>query len=85
MTVGELADRMPAAEFTEWLAFYGLEPWGTSVDDLRFGTLASVIAAPYGGKTKPDEWFVRTEVRPAGGWQEFMGAMGAFVKGPVGG
>lgn len=44
MTVGELLQRMTSREFSEWMAFYRLEPWGTAIDDWRFGMLAAMIA-----------------------------------------
>src|SRR5690606_3053338 len=44
MTVAELGQRMSSRELTEWMAFFSLEPWGTEVEDWRFGMLASVIA-----------------------------------------
>jgi len=31
-------------EFTEWLAYYELEPFGPYADDLRHGVLASLFA-----------------------------------------
>src|SRR5690606_3853501 len=44
MTVAELGQRMSSAELTEWMAFFGLEPWGTEVEDWRAAMVASVIA-----------------------------------------
>lgn len=44
MTVAELLSRVSSAELTEWMAFYRLEPWGSEVEDWRFGMVASVIA-----------------------------------------
>ncbi|MER3438632.1 MAG: hypothetical protein C4346_14170 [Chloroflexota bacterium] len=44
MTVGELLRRISSRELTEWMAFFTLEPWGTEVEDWRFGMVASVIA-----------------------------------------
>lgn len=35
---------MSSAEFTEWAAFYGLEPWGWEADNWRAGMIASVVA-----------------------------------------
>lgn len=42
-TIEEL-DEMPSSEFTEWCAFYQLEPWGTDREDWRAGMQASVVA-----------------------------------------
>ena len=48
---------LPASEVYGWLAYYNLEPWGSKVDDLRMGILASVSAAPYCNTTpKPDDF-----------------------------
>jgi hypothetical protein len=33
-----------SAEFTEWLAFYELEPFGDQVADMRHGTAAALLA-----------------------------------------
>jgi hypothetical protein len=35
---------MDAREFSEWQAFYMLEPWGSERSDLQAGIVASVIA-----------------------------------------
>lgn len=44
MTVRELLARIDSRELTEWAAYFGLEPWGTEVDDWRAGLVASTIA-----------------------------------------
>jgi hypothetical protein len=44
---------MSSAEFGEWKAFYSLEPFGDRIDDIRMGTLASVIANVNRGKDTP--------------------------------
>jgi hypothetical protein len=44
MTVRELLTRIDSRELTEWAAFFGLEPWGTEVEDWRAGMVASIIA-----------------------------------------
>lgn len=45
----------------EWMAFYSLEPFGSRRDDLRFGTLASIIHAMQRGKGShprgPEDFF----------------------------
>ncbi|WP_081064103.1 DUF4035 domain-containing protein [Burkholderia vietnamiensis] len=35
---------MSSAEFGYWKAFYSLEPFGDRIDDIRMGTVASVVA-----------------------------------------
>lgn len=42
-TVGELVDSMTSAEFTEWLAFFRLEPWGHDVEYHRAGQTAAMV------------------------------------------
>ncbi len=43
-TVGELLGRMTSFEFSYWLAFYGLQPWGDERADLRSGIVAATVA-----------------------------------------
>jgi hypothetical protein len=53
-------DSMDSAEFTEWMAMYALEPWGSNRDDMRALYLAGMSVAPYakGGKApKAREFF----------------------------
>lgn len=44
MTVRALLARIDSQELTEWAAYFGLEPWGTEVEDWRAGLIASTIA-----------------------------------------
>jgi len=44
MTVRELKSRLTYNEFTEWMAYYQLEPFGEFRSDLRNGALCSLIA-----------------------------------------
>lgn len=45
---------MSSAEFGEWKAYYSLEPFGDRIDDIRMGTVASVVANVNRGKdTQP--------------------------------
>jgi hypothetical protein len=41
-TVNELVDSMTSQEFTEWQAFFILEPWGHDVEYHRTGVVASM-------------------------------------------
>ncbi len=43
-TVDELQGRMTSAEFTDWLAFYAVEPWGEVRSDLQNATLLALLA-----------------------------------------
>lgn len=42
--MAELLSRISSHELAEWIAFYGMEPFGPHVDDLRFGISASMFA-----------------------------------------
>jgi len=44
MTVRELLERIDSRELTEWAVYFGLEPWGTEVEDWRAGLVAATIA-----------------------------------------
>jgi hypothetical protein len=50
MTVAELGRRMSSAEFTGWLEYAALEPFGPLREDLRAGQLASLVANIAGSK-----------------------------------
>lgn len=41
--VREAKARISYAEFTQWIAFYTLEPWGCEVEDHRAGTIAATV------------------------------------------
>lgn len=43
MTVGQLERTMGAQELDDWVAFYGVEPWGAYRDNLHAGIIASAI------------------------------------------
>ena len=44
MSVGEAQQRISSSEFVEWVAFYGLEPFGGLKEDWRSGLVCSVLA-----------------------------------------
>lgn len=44
MTVAELGSRMSSAEFTGWLAYAEMEPFGPRREDERAGVIAALIA-----------------------------------------
>lgn len=52
--MAELGQRVSAAELTEWMEFFRLEPFGPEVESWRAGMIASVVANVNRGKgTKP--------------------------------
>lgn len=68
-TVGELQERMSSAEFTCWIAFYGLEPFGYDVEMWRMGMLASTTANAAGPKKggkawNPDDFIPKKDTTP---------------------
>ncbi|WP_438396485.1 phage tail assembly protein T [Caballeronia sp. DA-9] len=44
MSVRRAQQEIDSAEFTDWLAFYDLEPWGSGIEDLRAGTGIALLA-----------------------------------------
>jgi hypothetical protein len=55
MTVAELGVRMSSAEFTGWMAYAELEPFGPRREDERAGVLASLIANIARGMSKSED------------------------------
>lgn len=92
MTPREVLARHSSRELTEWMAFFELEPWGSEIEDHRFGVVASMIAnvnrdpkkrsKPY----EPTDFFPRRDEQfeeddpetSAAKWREFVSA---FKKG----
>lgn len=58
MTVAELGRRVSSAEFTDWLAYAEVEPFGPVREDERAGVVASVIANVYRDRKRKPEPFV---------------------------
>lgn len=42
--VDEMLRELSAAQFSEWFAFYSLEPWGFMEENRRMSVLASTVA-----------------------------------------
>ena len=42
--MAEAQERISSAEYTEWLAYYQIEPWGDERADLRNGILCALTA-----------------------------------------
>ncbi len=62
MPVAELVERMPAAEFSEWQAYWQLEPWGAWLDNSHLAQLATLTYNLNRGKNpsiKPGEFMYR--------------------------
>jgi len=54
---------MSSSEFSEWMAFYSLEPFGEERDDLRAGSIASPLLnvwIPKGKRqSKASDWIMK--------------------------
>ena len=55
-TVGELQERMSSAEFTHWIAFFSMEPWGYDVEMWRMGMISATTANAAGPKKGGKAW-----------------------------
>lgn len=49
MTIGQI-DQMPSSEFTEWMAFYEIEPFGPSRDNVHSAMICSLLYNANRGK-----------------------------------
>ena len=69
MTVSELLARISSRELTEWMAFYGLEPFGAAEDEYHAAMVVSMVANTARDEEKrknpftPDE-FMRESLKP---------------------
>lgn len=56
MTVAELGERMSSAEFSEWMAFYNIEPFGEERADLRQALTTSAVHNSIQVQMKKPQW-----------------------------
>ena len=65
-TVAELREQMSSAEFTDWCAYYQLEPWGYEAANWRMAMTCSTTANAAGRKKplKPSDFLPRSPLRP---------------------
>jgi hypothetical protein len=67
--VAELQARMSSREFSEWAAYYEIEPWGPEYDALERATIAAVVANTARDQKKrsqpyrPEEFMARFKAR----------------------
>lgn len=70
MTVAEAQDRVSAREFSEWMAYYRLEPFGEFRADYRMGILASITTNQWKEKgdtaARPEDFLPVFGTAPAG-------------------
>jgi hypothetical protein len=50
MSVAEAQARISAREFAEWIAYYGMSPFGPQRDDIRSGVLGASLASMWAKK-----------------------------------
>lgn len=73
-TVAELQDRMSSAEFAEWMAFYGVEPFGEVRGDIQAAVIASTVANVNRDPKRRSKPFGLDLFMPlAKGWQKLTG------------
>jgi len=57
MSVHQAQLQISSTEFTEWMAFYELEPFGDIIADLRHGTAAALLAnINRDSKSRPEQY-----------------------------
>jgi hypothetical protein len=44
MSVADCQERISSAEYTDWVAYYNIEPFGPKRDDLRGAQICAVLA-----------------------------------------
>lgn len=59
MTVGELSERMTAAELAEWIALIPIDPWGPYRADLHGAMNAWAGVAPWSKQAKVSDFLIR--------------------------
>jgi hypothetical protein len=70
MTVAEMGRRMSSAEFTEWMVYAQLEPFGPRREDERAGMVAAMVTnvardvKSHPRAFTPDDFFPDPERRP---------------------
>ena len=56
MTVAELLDRMSSREFSEWMAYYQIEPFGEARADLRQALTTTAVINAAQAQAKHPKW-----------------------------
>jgi len=64
MTKGELDARMSSAEFSEWLAYDRIDPFGEGRADVRIGVLSALIANIHRNPKKRAEPYSAVDFMP---------------------
>ena len=64
MTVGELSERMGAAEYEDWIIYHNEEPFGANRDNWHFAQMLQMYATVHGKKgsrPKMADYFYKSE------------------------
>lgn len=64
MTVGELLGQISSRELSEWMVYYGMEPFGVERGDLQAGIVASTIANVHRDSKKQKKPFEPQDFMP---------------------
>ncbi|SDR19123.1 hypothetical protein SAMN05443245_3438 [Paraburkholderia fungorum] len=64
MSVARCQSEVSSAEFTDWLAYHQVEPFGTQMDDLRAGVVTAAIYNVNRNAEKHPEPFGASDVIP---------------------
>jgi len=68
---------MSSSEFSEWLAYHNLEPFGAEREDLRIGMgtapILNCLSGKKGKKAKPKDWImISKRLEPEQDWQDMQ-------------
>lgn len=83
-TVGELEDELGSGEFSEWKAYYNIEPFGQERDNWNAAQIASTVAN-CSGRTKKtmqihDFMFAHPDVKRARETKQTLSMIKALAK-----
>lgn len=62
--VREIQSRIGADEFTEWCAYFHIDPWGEERADLRNALLCRLVSGMFGNKSDVYDFMPFTERPP---------------------
>ena len=83
-TIAELDAEMSSEEFTGWLAYYAIEPFGAERDNIHAGIIASTIANVDGGTrrtwTARDFMVIDKTARQDENTEKFIAGLRALAK-----
>jgi len=79
-TVAEI-EQIGSRELTEWIAYYGIDPFGNDREDLRMGIVASTMANTVArrGRALVPKDFIPEFKKPAQTGEEIVATMNQFA------